>query len=195
MRPPILWGFSFHFVRFEFGFELLCKFWKTPWVNLHGWFWGVEPIQTTPNKFCGFVSYIKDTFCKKNWAKLANSVHSRVRKNLQTAIQGCHCQLDDQCRGPSIKEKDHRVGWLTSASLKLWIFCLKASSYCSLNMFFLNFLVRLSFLKTSTASDRRDGILIQIGMWSQQKNIFVLNSCLDALFFNDTTNWYNLCSK
>ena len=73
---------------------------------------------------------------QKNWAKLANSVHSRVRNNPQTAIQGCHCQLDYQCRGPSIKEKDHRVGSLTSASLKLRIFCLKASSYCSLNMFF-----------------------------------------------------------
>ena len=46
----------------------------------------------------------------KNWAKSANSVHSRVITNPQTAIQGCHCQLDDQCRGPSIKGKDHLAG-------------------------------------------------------------------------------------
>ena len=26
---------------------------------------GVKPIQTTPNKFCDLVTYIKDTFCKK----------------------------------------------------------------------------------------------------------------------------------
>ena len=51
-----------------------------------------------------------DTFCKTKWAKSANSVHSRVRNNLQKAIQGCHCQLDDRCRGPSIKEKVRLFG-------------------------------------------------------------------------------------
>ena len=49
-------------------------------------------------------------FAKKKWAKSTNFAKSRFGNNLQPAIQGCHCQLDDQCRGPSIKEKDHLDG-------------------------------------------------------------------------------------
>ena len=38
---------------------------STPRVNFPGCFRRVKPLQTTPNKFCGFVTYTKDTFCKK----------------------------------------------------------------------------------------------------------------------------------
>ena len=45
--------------------EILSKFWKTPRVNFPGCFRRVKSLQTTQNKFCGFVTYTKDTFCKK----------------------------------------------------------------------------------------------------------------------------------
>ena len=71
---------------------------------------GITPPNHT-NKFCDFIRYLKDTFCKQigHWANSANTVYSRVWKNLQSAIQDCHCELDDQCRGHNIKEKDHIV--------------------------------------------------------------------------------------
>ena len=68
--------------------------------------WGEKKPPTLEAIFHFSTSICFYTFCKKNWAKSANSAHSRVQNNLQTAIQGCHCQLDDQC--PSIKEKQGR---------------------------------------------------------------------------------------
>ena len=39
-------------------------YWVTR-VNFPGCFRGVKCLQTTPKKFCGLVTYTKDTFCKK----------------------------------------------------------------------------------------------------------------------------------
>ena len=85
---------------------------KTARANFPGCFGGVKYLHTIQHKFCGFVTGIKDTFFKKKKPKLANSVHVKVRNNLQTAKQGCHCQLDDQCIGPSAKEKREKSSWV-----------------------------------------------------------------------------------
>jgi len=104
------------------GFQAFRIYWVTQKIlkNTKGplsrLFIGGKTPQNHLKQICGFITYIKDTFCK-NWAKSAKSVHSRVRNNPQTAIQGCHCQLNDQCRGPSIKEKYHLVGWLSKGKV------------------------------------------------------------------------------
>ena len=82
---------------------------KTLGVNFPCCFRGVNPSKPHHTNFEAsslYKRYVLQIFLTKS----ANTVHSRVQNNLQLAIQGCHCQLDDQCRGPSIKEKDHLAG-------------------------------------------------------------------------------------
>ena len=88
------------------------KFWKHLGSTFPAVNWGAKPLQLHQTYFAA-LSLIQKLHLAKNWAKTAFSVNSRVWNNLQTAMQGCHCQLDDQCRGHSIKEKDQLAGKLT----------------------------------------------------------------------------------
>ena len=61
---------------------------KTPRVNFPGCFWGGKRLQTTPDKFCSFVTYINHTFCKKNGQNqpiLSTVVSERIYSRLYRA--------------------------------------------------------------------------------------------------------------
>ena len=69
LEGPVLEPARSHQINKRIGFQNLLSYSvnseKTPRVNFPGCFRRVKALQITRNKFCGFVTYTKDTFCKK----------------------------------------------------------------------------------------------------------------------------------
>ena len=49
---------------------------------------GVKPMKTLPKKICDLGIHIKNTFCKKNWAKTVNLAFSSGQSNLPPSYMG-----------------------------------------------------------------------------------------------------------
>ena len=72
---------------------------------------GQDNNKITQNLFCGFVAYIEDTVCKK-LNKIGQCCLQQSQKQSTDSYTGLPLPIivDDQCRGPNVKEKDHIAG-------------------------------------------------------------------------------------